>query len=198
MTRTGDKKKGKSTDYVTRQYIGNVGKIENGIVSVNAYGVVEGITYPLIFQIFKPKNRLKQGDNYKTKPQIAVAIIQQLKAWGFKSRLVLADSLYGESGDVIRCLEKFQLEFIVAIRSMIGVLMPPGSRKRYNQWKAYQQNLSRRQTATRYIREIIFGNRRRFRYYQISKTNTPDPIGDESWYIMTNSSIDLSLNIAQL
>ena len=35
---TGDKKKGKKTDYVKRQDIGNLGKIENGIVSVNAYG----------------------------------------------------------------------------------------------------------------------------------------------------------------
>lgn len=29
---TGDRKKGKTTDYVDRQYIGNIGKIENGIV----------------------------------------------------------------------------------------------------------------------------------------------------------------------
>lgn len=69
------------TDYVTRQYIGNLGKIENGIVSVNTYGVVDGITYPLMFQIFKPKNRLKEGDKYKSKPQIVVEIIQQLKEW---------------------------------------------------------------------------------------------------------------------
>ena len=33
-----DKKKGKKTDYVKRQDIRNLGKIENGIVSVNAYG----------------------------------------------------------------------------------------------------------------------------------------------------------------
>ena len=46
---TGDKKKGKTTDYVTRQYIGNLGKIENGLVSVNAYGVLDGITFPLLF-----------------------------------------------------------------------------------------------------------------------------------------------------
>lgn len=32
---TGDKKKGKTTDYVKRQYIGNIGKVEKGIVSVN-------------------------------------------------------------------------------------------------------------------------------------------------------------------
>lgn len=35
---TGDCKKGDSTDYVKRQYIGNVGKRENGIVVVTAYG----------------------------------------------------------------------------------------------------------------------------------------------------------------
>ncbi len=28
---TGDKKKGKKTDYVKRQYIGNLGKVENGM-----------------------------------------------------------------------------------------------------------------------------------------------------------------------
>jgi SRSO17 transposase len=195
---TGDKKKGKSTDYVTNQYIGNLGKTENGIVSVNADGVVDGITYPLMFQIFKPKNRLKEGDKYKSKPQIAVEIIQELKERGFKIQLVLADSLYGESGDVIRCLEKLQREFIVAIRSNHGVLMPPGSRKRYNRWKAYEQKLSHRQVETRYLREIIFGQRRRIRYYQISKVNTPDPTGDESWYIMTNVSTDFSLNVAQI
>lgn len=195
---TGDPKKGKTTDYVTRQYIGNLGKTENGIVSVNAYGVVDGITYPLIFQIFKPKNRLKEGEQYKTKPQIALEIIQEIQEMGFKIKLVLADSLYGESGDVIRVLEKLKLEFIVAIRSNHGVLMPRGSRKRYNSWKAYEQKLTGRQTETRYLREIIFGQRRRFRYYQISKSNVPDPTGDESWYVMTNLSVDLQLNVAQL
>jgi len=43
---TGDCKKGKSTDYVKRQYIGNVGKKENGIVAVTAYGLVEGMILP--------------------------------------------------------------------------------------------------------------------------------------------------------
>jgi SRSO17 transposase len=44
---TGDRKKGKKTDYVARQYLGSVGKIERGIVSVNAYGVYKNITFPL-------------------------------------------------------------------------------------------------------------------------------------------------------
>src|SRR5215213_3704950 len=49
LDETGDRKKGTTTAYVARQYIGNLGKIDNGIVSVNAYGVLGTITFPLTF-----------------------------------------------------------------------------------------------------------------------------------------------------
>jgi len=195
---TGDKKKGKATDYVARQYIGNLGKTENGIVSVNAYGVVNGITYPLLFKIFKPRSRLQAGDKYKTKPELAGEIIQELKALGFKIKLVLADSLYGESGDVIGILEKLNLQFIVAIRSNHTVLMSPGARVRYNRWHGYLQQLSHRQPEQRFIREIIFGKRRSLRYFQITKDDSPDPQGDNSWYIMTNLQGKIETAIAQM
>jgi hypothetical protein len=64
---TGDRKKGKKTDYVARQYLGSIGKIDNGIVSVNAYGVYRHITFPLMFKVFKPKGTLKLEDKYQTK-----------------------------------------------------------------------------------------------------------------------------------
>ncbi len=89
---TGDRKKGKKTDYVARQYLGSLGKIDNGIVSVNAYGVYENITFPLMFKVFKPKGTLKSGDSYKTKIQIASEIITELVEFGFNIGLVLADS----------------------------------------------------------------------------------------------------------
>jgi SRSO17 transposase len=76
---TGDKKKGKKTDYVKRQYIGNLGKIESGIVSVNAYGYCEGMTFPLKFKVFKPKERLKEGDKYQTKPEIGAELVKELR-----------------------------------------------------------------------------------------------------------------------
>jgi SRSO17 transposase len=89
---TGDKKKGKTTDYVKRQYIGNIGKVENGIVSINAYGLIEGMTIPLINEFYKPKERLKEGDTYKSKPEIAARIVKELLEKGFKIKRVLADS----------------------------------------------------------------------------------------------------------
>lgn len=59
---TGDVKKGETTDYVAKQYIGNLGKTANSMVSINAYAVVDCITYPLLFKIYKPKSRLKVPD----------------------------------------------------------------------------------------------------------------------------------------
>lgn len=94
---TGDCKKRKSTDYVKRQYIGNVGKKENGIVAVTAYGLVEGMILPLDFEVYKPRERIKAKDEYYSKPQIAASSSRQLQAMRFKFDLVLADSLYGES-----------------------------------------------------------------------------------------------------
>jgi SRSO17 transposase len=88
---TGDRKKGKKTDYVARQYLGSVGKIDNGIVSVNAYGVYANITFPLNVKIFKPKGTLKEADKYKTKIELATEIITELINEGFNIKLVLAE-----------------------------------------------------------------------------------------------------------
>ncbi len=51
---TGGRKKGKKTAYVKRQYIGNLGRVGNGIVAVTAYGVFEKITFSLITEVDKP------------------------------------------------------------------------------------------------------------------------------------------------
>jgi len=63
-------------------------------VAVTAYGVIDGITFPLTFEVYKPKERLQAGDTSLSKPEIAAGMIRQLQAWGFGFKLVLADSLY--------------------------------------------------------------------------------------------------------
>ncbi len=64
---TGDCKKGTSTDYVKRQYIGNVGKTETGIVAVTADGLVDGMIVPLTFAVYKPRERLQDNEaDYRT------------------------------------------------------------------------------------------------------------------------------------
>lgn len=182
---TGDRKKGHTTAYVKRQYIGNLGKIENGIVAVTAYGVWENITFPLIFEVYKPKERLERGDVYRSKPQIAAQMIRELQAMGFKFKVVLADCLYGESDrNFIHVLDELKLEYVVAIRSNHGVWLPPGQRLRYNRWRAFERVFSNGKKEKRYIREIIFGKRRKIQYWHI----TTDPVTlpeNSTGYVMT-------------
>jgi len=51
---------GSTTDYVDRQYIGNLGKIENGIVSVNAYGIVGQLTFPTFSRYSNPSTQSRR------------------------------------------------------------------------------------------------------------------------------------------
>jgi len=81
-------------------------------VAVVSYGLVDGLTFPLTFEIYKPKERLKLKDIYLSKPQIASQMIREIKTRGFEIDCVLADSLYGESTiTFIRCLQELNLQF---------------------------------------------------------------------------------------
>ena len=82
--------------------MGSVGKVNNGIVSVNAYGIYENITFPLSFKIFEPKGTLKPSERYITKIDWAGEIITELIDYSFQIEFVLADSLYGESSQFIK------------------------------------------------------------------------------------------------
>lgn len=139
---TGDRKKGKTTDYVNRQYSGNLGKIDNGIVSVNAYGIAGQFTFPLLLKVFKPKQRLKVDDVYQTKLQLGQSIIEELVEFGFKIELVLADSLDGESHPFVELLDCLNLPWIMAIRSNHGVRMPEDSEPEYTDWGSFERIFS--------------------------------------------------------
>jgi SRSO17 transposase len=183
---TGDRKKGNQTDYVKRQYIGNLGKIDNGIVAVTAYGVVGNITFPLLFEVYKPKERLKAGEVYRTKPEIAAGMVRALQAMGFQIERVLADSLYGESGvSFVSVLYKLKLPFVLAIRSDHGVWLPQGQRVRANRWRKFNRVFSNGKREVRWIREIIYGKRGSTQFWQI--TTDPQKLpANGTWYVMSH------------
>jgi SRSO17 transposase len=80
------------------------------IVSVNAYGVLDQITFPLLFKGYRPRSRLNSEDTYKTKPELAIETTPELERWGFQFEVVLADCVYGESGPFVSALEKRHLK----------------------------------------------------------------------------------------
>ena len=185
LDETGDRKKGHATDYVASQYIGNLHALANGIVSVNVYGLLGTTTFPLLCRVFKPESRLKPGDRYQTKPQLAIAMIEELVALGFRFSVVLADSLYGESGPFISALHRLKLHYVVAIRSNHGVWMGPGQHIRQTRWHPFERVFTDGTSEQRFIRETIYGTRRGVRYHQL--TTDPQTLPPETtWDLMTD------------
>ncbi len=190
---TGDCKKGQATDYVQRQYIGNVGKRENGIVAVTAYALYKGMILPLSFEVYKPKSRLRPIpysdaiEEHRSKPVIAAQMIRDLKAMGFHIRLVLADSLYGESqSNFVQVLEQLELPYILAIRSNHAVWLPQEQDVTAEPWQKFTRTFSNGETELRYRSEIIFGHRQTRRYWLL--TTDPESLPDNSTvYVMSNA-----------
>ncbi len=114
---SGSVKKGVDSAGVARQYCGSVGKVENSQVGVfAAYASRHG--YSLVGEkLFIPegwfddshkdkmdKLNFPQGLSFKTKPQIAAEMFEQLLD-RLPFKYVTADSIYGESQDFLKVIE---------------------------------------------------------------------------------------------
>ncbi len=98
-------------------------------MAVTAYGVIRGMAFPLLSEVYKLKSRLKERDEYKSKLKIAGEMIKKLKELGFKIKIVLADSEYGENeSNFVSILEKEKLDFVLTIRSNHGEWVAVGQR----------------------------------------------------------------------
>lgn len=122
MTRA-TRKDGSTTDHVTRQYLGSVGKIDNGILAVTTLWASEECYYPLHVMPYMPEKRLPEGKQYpqfRTKRQIALALVEQAQAADNAFSAIVADCFYGDD----RALEKALLErrppHMLARRSALG------------------------------------------------------------------------------
>ncbi len=96
---TGDRKDGTKTAHVGRQYLGSIGKIDNGVVSVGAVWADERIYYPVDVEPYTPAHwfvRGKSDPGFRTKPQIALDLVAQTIAASMPFRAVVADCFYGE------------------------------------------------------------------------------------------------------
>jgi SRSO17 transposase len=116
---TGDLKDGNHTDHVGRQYLGNVGKIGNGIVSVSSLWADERVYYPLEVIPYTPASRFtrgKNGSDFRTKLTLAVDLVKQAVAWQWPFKAVVADSFYGEDGNVRDSFHQLGVGFVMALK----------------------------------------------------------------------------------
>ncbi|CAM3759824.1 IS701 family transposase [Polaromonas hydrogenivorans] len=120
---TGDRKEGSATDHVARQYLGSVGKIDNGIVAVTTLWADEAHYYPLHVVPYTPERRLaggKQDPAFRTKPQIALALVEQAQAAGILFSAIVSDCFYGDNNALEAALLERRLPHVLARRGALG------------------------------------------------------------------------------
>jgi len=115
---SGYRKDGTKTDHVARQYLRNIGKIDHGIVAVSSMWADGATYYPLHVTPYTPAERLpngKQDTAFRTKPQLAVGLIDAALELGIPFRAVVADCFYGENGTFEGALRAAGLPYVLVV-----------------------------------------------------------------------------------
>ncbi len=115
----GDRKWGKKTAHVGRQWLANIGKTENGVVSVSSLWADEGVYWPVDFEPYTPAHHFRGGKTdpaFRTKLKIASELVDLAVGRGIPFRAVVADSFYGEDRGFKRSLGKLGVAYVLSLK----------------------------------------------------------------------------------
>jgi len=115
----GDRKWGKRTAHVGRQWLANIGKTDNGVVSVTSLWADEGVYWPMDFEPYTPSHHFEGGKNepgFRTKLKIASELVEMAVGRGSPFRAVVADSFYGEDEGFKRRLSELGAGYVLALK----------------------------------------------------------------------------------
>jgi SRSO17 transposase len=124
---TGDRKDGTATAHVARQYLGSVGKTDNGIVAVTSLWADERCYWPVHAVPYTPASRLAAGDRdpgFRTKPQLAVELIGAARQAKILFRAVVADCVCGDNPGFTQALGAAKVPFVLALKPGKGTWAP--------------------------------------------------------------------------
>src|SRR5664280_1168001 len=124
---TGVVKKGIHSAGVARQYCGRVGKKENCQVAVSLSVATTCASLPIAWRLYLPEEwasdlgrrkvvGIPQEVEFQTKPQMALAQIQQAMEAGVPPGVVLADEVYGSNREFREGVTDLKLNYSVAVR----------------------------------------------------------------------------------
>src|SRR5215207_3977208 len=134
---TGFAKKGRHSAGVGRQYSGTLGKTDNCQVAVSLHYAAPNGDYPLALRLFLPETWTSQPERMEavrvpaetqvpcTKGDIALDLLDQVRAEGLAHRAVVADAGYGLSVDFRRGLEERHEPYVVGIAGKEAVFSEP-------------------------------------------------------------------------
>ncbi|WP_149978321.1 IS701 family transposase, partial [Microcystis aeruginosa] len=112
---SGHRKSGNLTAGVERQYLGEIGKTDNGIVAVTTHLYDGKKSVPLDIEIYQPASSLAEGKEdkeFKKKPEIAIDLIDWSLTRGYRPKIVLIDAGYGNKTNFLKALEERKLKYL--------------------------------------------------------------------------------------
>ena len=112
---SGHRKSGNFTAGVGRQYIGEIGKTDNGNVVVTTHLYDGKKSLPLDIELYKHAKSLPEGKKdpkFKKKPARALDLINRSLDQGYRPGIVLIDSSYGNNTSFLSELENKKLKYI--------------------------------------------------------------------------------------
>lgn len=129
---SGHRKSGNFTAGVGRQYIGEIGKTDNGIVVVTTHLYDGKKSLPLDIELYQHANSLSQGKKdveFKKKPELALALIDRSLEREYRPGIVLVDAGYGNNTTFLLELEKRKLKYIGGLAKNRKVIIETATNK---------------------------------------------------------------------
>lgn len=123
---SGHRKSGNFTSGVGRQYIGEIGKTDNGIVVVTTHLYDGKKSLPLDIELYQHASFLAQGKKdfeFKKKPELALALIDRSLMRGYRPGIVVIDAGYGNNKTFLLELEKRKLKYLGGLAKNRKVLI---------------------------------------------------------------------------
>jgi SRSO17 transposase len=129
---SGHRKSGNFTAGVGRQYIGEIGKTENGVVVVTTHLYDGKKSLPLDIELYQHANSLPQGKKdieFKKKPELALGLIDRSLERGYRPGIVLVDAGYGNNTTFLLELEKRKLKYLGGLAKNRKVIIETAANK---------------------------------------------------------------------
>ncbi len=112
---SGHRKSGNFTDGVGRQYIGEIGKTDNGIVVVTTHLDDGRKSLPLDIELYQHASSLsegKQDPEFEKKTELAIKLIDRTLERKYQPGIVIVDAGYGNNTSFLLELEKRELKYL--------------------------------------------------------------------------------------
>ena len=203
---TGDRKDGTATAHVARQYLGSVGKTDNGIVAVTSLWADARCYWPLHAVPYTPASRLAKGNSdpgFRTKPQLAADLVSAAQQAKIPFRAVVADCFYGDNTGFVEALGAAKVAFVLALKPRKGIWAPDdaahtpveaarelgwGGPGRPGPWRRVTRRFRDGHTETWWAADVTLGGWGPDRHHRLVVATTDPATLPKltTWYLLTN------------